>query len=76
MQSKYVQERVTDKVVSLGKAPLPVEWLNYMSQWHKEYWNLVYKRGRYVTYLRELNEKQAARIMELEHDLRMARKHE
>jgi len=74
MQSKYVPERVSHKVVSLGKALLPLEWTNYMSRWQEDYWDLIYKRGSYINYLIELNEKQAARIMELEHDLKMSRR--
>lgn len=74
MQSKYVLERVSHEVVELGKHPDPIERRNYNSSWQDKYWELIYKKGSYVSYLRELTEKQAARIMELEHDLRMFRR--
>lgn len=39
---------------------------NDIEYWKTQFWDLVYKRGGYVEYLRQLNEKQASRIMELE----------
>lgn len=44
----------------------PFAWRNFHSSWQDKYWELVYKKGSYVSDLRERNLKQAARIMELE----------
>jgi len=50
------------------------EWRSYFSSWQEKYWDLMYKRGSYVNDLRELNMWQAAKIMQLEHDLRVAKR--
>lgn len=36
------------------------------TDWQSAYWELIYKKGSYIDSLRQLNEKQASKIMELE----------
>lgn len=54
--------------------PDSIEWRDYHSKWHKAYWDLMFHKESSYKGLLELNHKQAARIMELEHDLRQARR--
>ena len=49
-----------------------IDWRNYKSSWQDRYWDLLYKRGTYVDNLRNLNLRQAARIMDLELKLRIS----
>lgn len=51
-----------------------IEWRDYKMDWQTRFWDLVYKRGSYVWHLQQCLEWQAARIMELEHDLCMKEK--
>lgn len=79
MHSKYVNPPINQQLWEDGYyrtrfSTESIEWRDYHSKWHKAYWDLMYKKDSWCTHLRELNHQQAARIMELEHDLRQARR--
>ena len=79
MQSKYVENAAIDpelwKKGFDGRFSVEsINWRDYHSKWHKAYWDLMFHRDSSYKLLLDLNHKQAARIMELEHDLRVARR--
>lgn len=68
---KWVEERCGGEQSSHLPKIERLEWRDYNSSWYTKFWDLYWKRGTYIDALRELNTWQAARIMDLEFELRL-----
>jgi len=61
----WVAERRAGIQTSNGRFSVEsIEWRDYHSKWHKEYWDLVYKKGRIIDQYRERINSQASMLME------------
>lgn len=67
---KWVEERCGGEQSSHLPKIERLEWRDYNSSWYTKFWDLYWKRGTYIDALRELNTWQAAKIMDLEMQIR------